>query len=496
MMTGLPRSRPTLLLQAALAACAFVALAAILAAGAERWLDPQSLALFFVPPIVIAAIRYGLWTSILASLLSALALNFLFVEPRYTFVVARPQDLAALALFAVVAVLASAVAARARAEALRAEQQARHSRLLQELATQLAASGTEAEVAHAALTTLKSLNGQPAVLIAAGGETWGADLDDAAVQAARWSMSTKQELAPSPDSPVEAPWRFWPVVSSGRCDMAVGLNVAGPLAREVGVAVEQVAAQVGLGMERARSARAEQAAQLEVERERLKSDLLAGVSHDLRTPLSTIVFTLESLRKFAADHPPETQLELLTLAETEARRLAGLVDDLLDASRIGAGGVPVRVTAVRPEEVIARARADLGSDGRERAITQTVETDLPSMSADPTLAARALANVLMNALRHGREPIEIRARRDKDAIVIEVSDQGPGLGPSPERLFEPFVRGTLSDGRAPGLGLGLSLARSLLRTQGARIAARDNPGGGAVFTLTFPVADAVVAHAG
>lgn len=494
--SDLLRARIAPLFQATLILCLLVGLAAAGAALSERWLDPQSLALFFVPSIVIVAIRFGLWPSILASLLSASALNFLFVEPRYTFVVARGQDAAALALFSIVALLASAIAARARSATVHAELQAQRARLLQELATRLAACGAESEVAEAAVSTLGALSGKPGAVVAASGAFWGEGIDPGSLEAARWSMSTKQAFVPSPDAPVASTWRFWPVLFSGRCDTAIGVNDPEPITADLSVAIEQIAAQVGLGMERARSAQAEQRVRLEVERERLKSELLAGVSHDLRTPLSTIVFTLESLRKFAADHPPETQRELLELAETEARRLAGLVDDLLDASRIGAGGAPVRIEAASVEEVIARACAALGLQATTPKIVQHIHANLPRVAADPTLAARALGNVLQNALRHGGGAVEIEARLGEGMVVVEVRDRGPGLGAAPEHLFEPFVRGAATDGRAPGLGLGLTLARSFLRSQGGRIAAQERPGGGAVFILTFPIAEAEVGHAG
>ena len=179
-----------------------VAAAALLAHLGERWLDPQSLSLFFVVPIVLIAMRYGLWPSIGAAFLSALAINFLFVAPRYTFVVARAQDVAALALFSIVGALVSVIAAQARAAGL---------------------------------------------------------------------------------------------------------------------------------------------ARAEAVRERFKAELLAGVSHDLRTPLATIVFTLQSLQRFAGAHDKDAHDELLSLAEGEARRLAELVDSLLDASRMDLGASPVHL---------------------------------------------------------------------------------------------------------------------------------------------------------
>lgn len=317
-----------------------VGAAALLARVGEQWLDLESLSLFFVVPIVIAAMRYGLGPSLGASVLSVLTINFLFVEPRFTMSVARPQDVAALLLFAVVGVLVSFVAERAR--------------------------------------------------------------------------------------------------------MA-------------------------------------DAARLEASRERFKAELLAGVSHDLRTPLATIVFTMQSLQKFAADHGAEARAELVDLAESEARRLSELVETLLSASRMEAGQTPVRVEPASVSEIVAAALADVGGEAVVR-----VAEDLPLVAADPALATRALANVLSNAAKYGAgSPISVSARLENHNVLVEVADRGPGLGETPERLFEKFVRGVDADGRAPGLGLGLALARTFVESQGGALSAANREGGGAVFKLSF-----------
>lgn len=317
-----------------------VGVAAVLARFGEQWLDPQSLSLFFVVPIVIAAMRYGLGPALGASVLSVAAINFLFVQPRFTLAVARPQDLGALVLFVVVGVLVSLIAERAR--------------------------------------------------------------------------------------------------------MA-------------------------------------EAARLEASRERFKAELLAGVSHDLRTPLATIVFTLQSLQKFAADHGAEARAELLDLAEGEARRLSELVETLLSASRMEVGQAPVRIEPVSVSEIVAAAVADVGGGA-----TVNVPDDLPLVAADAALATRALANVLSNAAKYaGGSPVSVSARLDNHNVLVEVADRGPGLGNDPERLFEKFVRGVEADGRAPGLGLGLALARTFMESQGGALVAANRDGGGAVFTLSF-----------
>ncbi|MGD9979293.1 MAG: DUF4118 domain-containing protein [Hyphomonadaceae bacterium] len=486
------RPSTTELAWAALSVVLGVGAASVVASAAERWLDPQSLALFFVVPIIVVAIGHGLWASLGASFLSAMAVNFLFVEPRYTFVVARPQDAAALVLFALVAALSSAIAARARAAAGSAEQRAQQASLLQELASEFGACQDDGAVASAAAAALSRLGGGRGLVVAADERHWGEGFDENAHLAARWAMATKQRFVPSPDAPYDTSWRFWPAIARGPCAMAVGVDAA--MDPETESVAQQIAGLVALAVARVAAAESAERVRLEVERERLKSDLLAGVSHDLRTPLSTILFNLQSLQRFAADHPKEARAELLALAEREARRLSDMVESLLDASRIGAEGVPVRLALLSPGALIERA-IEAASPGPKRVTAVEAPSDLPSIKADADLAVRALANVIANAIRHGGSTIAVAARREGDHVCIEVRDNGSGLGPDPERMFAPFVRGAAGDRRPPGLGLGLSLARKFLEAQGASIVADNAPEGGARFTIRFAASDIAV-HAG
>lgn len=166
-----------------------------------------------------------------------------------------------------------------------------------------------------------------------------------------------------------------------------------------------------------------------------------------------------------------------------------MVDTLLDASRIGATGAPVRLEAVELSALVEQARGALGAEANGREINVQIAEDMPLIGADALLASRALSNIISNALRYGGDgAVDIAARRDGDDIVLEISDRGPGLGAEAERLFAPFVRGVLGDGRAPGLGLGLSIARKFLGAQGATITAENRKGGGALFSVRFACA--------
>lgn len=469
-----------------------VGLAALAAATAEPWLDAQSLALFFVPPVIVVAMRHGFAAAALAAFVSTAAVNFLFVEPRHTFVVGRVQDAAALAIFATVAALSSALAARARAARQAAETRAAHAALLRDQALRLASARTLDDVSAACLNGLSQLADGALVLAAADDRSWGAPVSDETRLAARLAMSTKRPYVNAPDATYDTPWRFWPVIVEGQPVLALG--VRGALASGADEAAEQIASVAALALARIAAADRAEQARIDAARDRLKADLLAGVSHDLRTPLSTILFTLQSLQRFAATHDAQTRDDLVALAEGEARRLSAMVEALLDARRIGAEGVPVRVEPVAPADLVRRAREALPREDAPTRLDIAMDAALPAVLADLDLATRALANVLSNAVRHGGGAIHLSARRDGAFVCIDVRDEGPGFGDDQRVLFEPFHRGRTGDGRSPGLGLGLPLARTFLRAQGGDLTAETASGGGARLTATFRVSGEPETH--
>jgi len=224
----------------------------------------------------------------------------------------------------------------------------------------------------------------------------------------------------------------------------------------------------------------------------VKSDLLAAVSHDLRTPLTTILFTLESLQKFGETHDEAERAELLALAAGETARLSRLVSDLLDMGRIEANAVAVKPSPIPPAELVASALQRAGAALAGKTVVNEATPEAPEVLVDRALAETALANVLENAGKYAPDGsrVVVRAGARDGMGVIEVLDEGPGFAGPSEPLFAKFTRGATGDGRPSGAGLGLSIARGFLQAQGGRITAANRPGRkGALVRLFLPLAE-------
>jgi two-component system sensor histidine kinase KdpD len=224
---------------------------------------------------------------------------------------------------------------------------------------------------------------------------------------------------------------------------------------------------------------------------RARTALLAAVSHDLRTPLAGIKAAVSSLRQTDVTFSPEDEAQLLESVEESADRLAVLVGNLLDMSRIQTGSISPHADDLSLGEVVEAARLPLVGGDRVRT---RFDEHLPLVRADAGLLDRVLANILENALRHspGRREVVVQAGRLGDRVQIRVVDRGPGVpDAAKDQIFAPFQRG----GDAPrgnGVGLGLAVARGLTEAMDGTLWAEDTPGGGLTMVVDLPAAAAVV----
>jgi len=439
---------------AALAVAGLPALTALLIAWRGHLNLSDDLLIYLVAVVAVTVVG-GFWPAVFAAVAASLLLNWYFTEPLHTFTIAEPKNLLALVLFVTVAVAVSSVvhlAARREADAARSAKET--ASLLALAQTVLGGADTPADV----LDHLTASHGGHAELLERVGGRWVrvASSGTAAQDAGVIRFEVRPDLA---------------------------LEVRGQAASATASLLAGYTAQAVAALDRARLRT--QAAQAEAlaEGNRMRTALLAAVSHDLRTPLASIKASVSSLRQTDVHWTEEDEADLLANIEQNADRLDALVGNLLDMSRLQTGSLAPFLRAIAVDEVAPVALR--GLDGGD-ALQIAVPDDLPLVRADPGLLERVLANLFSNALRHSPpdSPPALLAREDGDRVVLEVVDHGAGVpGDLKEQIFEPFLR---LEERSPGVGLGLAVAKGFAEAMGGTIAAVDTAGGGLTMRVTLP----------
>ena len=479
-----------------------VVAATIVAVVVDQAVRVPNLSLIFVLPVVIAAVSFGWKPAMTAAAAAVVADNFFLIAPRFTLRVADPANGWALGLLLVTAAIVSTVAAQSRRRALEAVRAADQAMALQAMAQAMTGAIDREEIAEAAARALHRLFEAPAViLIDDGGElavaarAGGAELSPADNEAARWVVTSRLATRAGVYPAGSAAFDLWPVVTPQRRHCVIGVrfeDCEGGRPEAPERLVEIVGGYLSVAIDRDDYARLALEKRVQTTSERLKADLLAAVSHDLKTPLSTILLTLQSLRKFDSAHGEAGRAELLALAEREAGRLNGLVGKLLDMSRIDAGAIAPALSRAAPADLAAAALERVAPALADRVVTNQTRKSAPALLADPLLFETALGAVLENAAKYSAPGSAVTVRNGSDGSTgwIEVLDTGPGFSGSAEPLFAKFARGAEGDGRPPGTGLGLAIARGFLEAQGGGVTADNRPDyRGARVRLWLPLAD-------
>ncbi|ODU07148.1 MAG: histidine kinase [Pseudonocardia sp. SCN 72-86] len=437
-------------------------LATVLGATLEGVVGLSTDVVLFFLATIVAALVGGLGPALLAALLGGLLLNFFLTPPRYSLTINEPENAVTLVVMLVVAVLVALVVDRA---ARRGEQAARartEAALLASFARTVLAG---ADPVPRLLTQVRETFGLRSVaLLERDGGDWR-----------RVAVSGPPECGRPDDANVDVE------VEDGLHLVGTGRSLPAYDRR----LLETVGGQALLALRGQRSAEEALRAQRRAEANETRSALLSAVGHDLRTPLTSIKAAVGSLRDPLLPLSGQDRAELLETVEESADRLTGLVDNLLDSSRLAAGAVTPLLEPVGYDEVAARAL--LGLPEAERVVVELGE-DLADVVADVGLLERVVANLVDNALRHGRgAPVVLRASVHEGRSELRVVDAGPGVSKrQQEKLFAPFQR--LGDRHSTGVGLGLSVARGLTEVMDGTLAAEDTPGGGVTMVISLPVA--------
>lgn len=474
--------------------------AALIGALIDRIVYLPNISLLFLIAVLAAATYAGFAAALMAAMLSALAYNFFFIPPLYTFTIASPHEVFALCIFVVAAILAGSLGSRIREQAKTARARAAAMQALYDFARKLSGTADVDEVLWASVSQLHAGINRNIVFLRASGDTletaaaWPPDteLGIAEIAAARWANTRNEPAGAGTGTLPNCRFQFRPLTSPhgvvGVCGYEVGSEALDSNAERMFSAIID---QTATAIDRARlsSESAKQAVRLESERYR--EALLSSISHDLRTPLATITGAVTSLRELGEKMTPESRDDLLQSIEEEGARLSRFVANLLDMTRISTGTLKAKRDWVDVGDVVrsavARARRYFPAQPFETGIA----ADLPLLRGDSVLLEQVLFNLLDNAAKYGGgDAVNVYARCDGKEVVLSVTDLGKGI-PAGEldRIFEKFYRRSKTDGRSPGTGLGLSIARGFVEALGGRIHA-ESPAvrkRGTRIVMRFPV---------
>lgn len=488
------RFRPDSYLKALL-----VLLLATLAAGAVNQvvrLDPTNLVMFYLLAVVIVAVWLGYGAAVMTAVVSVIAFNFFFVPPQYTFQVEQAEYLLTFLGLLGAGLVTAELTSRARRQTQAAQQRERETAQLYSLSRDLSATVEPAVIVRTILDHVtQAFHADACMLLLKEGAlqvvatTAGFRLTDDEQAAADWAATHGQPAGQGTDTLGSAHGRYVPLRTAQRTLGVLGVVLEEPVTLDQERQMDAFAAQAALAIEATQLGDEARQAQILREKEKLQSAVLNAISHDLRTPLVSITGALSSLRETAAVLAVEDQQELLDGAILEADRMNRLVGNLLDMSRLEAGGLRLRREPYDLQEVIAVARAQLKTRLSGRELRIDLPDDLPLVNLDLILFAQVLVNLLENALKYSVEetPVEIRVWQESSEMVLEVADRGIGI---PEadlpHIFEKFYRAQTAGGHQ-GSGLGLSICQGIVEAHGGTIAARNRPGGGTCFIIRLPL---------
>jgi two-component system sensor histidine kinase KdpD len=480
-------------------AVAICAVATGVSAPLAGRLDSANIVMLFLLAVVLVAVRFGRGPAAFAAILDVTAFDFFFVEPRYTLAVSDAQYLITFAVMLVVALIIGHLTAGLRYQARVAAQRENRARALYELARELSGVLTLEQVLQISDRHIEaSFHAKAVILLPDAADklvpteptpSASAPAIDAAI--AQWVFDNGKHAGFGTDTLPGSPVYYTPLPAPMRTRGVLALEPEMTrllLIPEQKRLLETFAALIAIAIERVHYVEVAQGALVRIESERLRNSILSALSHDLRTPLTSLLGLAESLD---ITRPPLSgeQREMATAIREEAVRMNALVNNLLDMARLQAGEVKLNLQWLPIEEVVGSAVAALRLPLEGRDVAINLPAALPLVNIDAVLFERVLVNLLENAAKYTPKGshITIEASTQGEEFRIVVADDGPGLAPgSEETIFEKFTRGAVET-TTPGVGLGLAISRAIVEAHRGRMWAERNPTtGGARFVIALP----------
>jgi two-component system sensor histidine kinase KdpD len=474
--------------------------------GAAKLIQPifgiENVDLVFLTAVVSAAVRFGLWPSLLASVAASLCYNFFFLPPIYTFTITDPTNVAAFFFFMLIAIVVSNVGARVRTQAVSAIDRVRTTESLYAFSRKLAGTATLDDVlwatAYQIALMLKVrvvlLLPEDGVIAVKAGYPPEDELDKADLAAANWTWGNDRPAGRGSDTLPGAKRLFLPM-RTGRGPIGViGIDddKTGPLLTpDQGRLLDALVDQGALAIERVQLVEDMDRVKRTVESDRLRAALLTSISHDLKTPLASVLGAASTMRDLSSGLTDAEKRDLLATVIDESERLNRFIANLLDMTKLESGAIVPNTARHDLGEIVGSALRRAAKILVHHKVLLELAADMPMLELDAVLFEQVLFNLLDNAAKYAPADttIWIRSGRDRDTISLQIIDEGAGIPPAElESVFDKFYRAQKGDHVRPGTGLGLAISRGFVEAMhGTITAANRTDRSGAVLTITLPI---------
>jgi len=493
--TANPDHSPTRQPTAYIAAIGIVLLSVSLAFLLHRLMPHANLSLLFLTGVLIISARTGLGPSLVASVLSFLAFNFFFTPPYYTFEVADDGDVATLIFFLLMAAITGNLAARMHSEMQQRRLSLQRTSNLYAFSRHISSATDSDQVLDTLVTHVSGTLHCPVVVCLPDEHGMAVPRVGGVAAADPPAIDIRRSWPAGSAEPIKRDhWLLFPLVSEG---VPVGLLAVynDALDNDQRQLLRSLCEQAAIALHRTQLVSDLEQARLVSETEQLRSALLSSVSHDLRTPLASIIGSTTSLLEYGESFSPENRTELLRTVVDEAQRLDRHIQNLLDMTRLGQGKLTLRRDWVDLHDIVASAVQRVGDLKKTVKLETRLPPDLPLLRVHGVLIEQALVNLLDNALRFSPPGghIFLTAEEKDERLELTLCDQGPGIPPAErEKIFDMFYTARQGDrGSRQGTGLGLAIVRGMIGAHGGTVSAHDGiDGRGTCMRIELPLESA------
>lgn len=466
-------------------------------------LKPSNILLIYLLGVFFVALRFGLWPSMLASLTSAAAFAYFFAPPIFSFAIADQENLLGLAVMLLIGTVTSKLAETVRLQARIATFREQRASALYCLSKELAEARLERDIVEIGVRHIHAeFGGKNTILLTnRSGELsyptqaiWPISLRGANLQVARWVFSHGKSAGHGSDYFAEETAVYLPLKGAIRTIgvLVLELSAAEKLAQEEQrLFLDTFIGQIANTLERAYLVEQTKEASLKIQSETLRNSLLSSISHDLRTPLATIVAAASTLETDEERQPDVSRTKLVRTISSEAHRMSDLTTKILEMARLEAGEVVLNRQWYEPEEIIGSALRRLDKTLKERPVNIQIANSQALINVDAVLLQQVIVNLLDNAHKYSPSgnPIDISVETSEQGASIQIADRGIGIGSGyEEKIFDKFFQ-IHPEGAQSGVGLGLSICRAIIESHGGKITASRRQGGGSIFQLWLPFSE-------